>query len=465
MQPDQTPPQVYGPQQSGQPETQPTQNWQQPETPGTPPPKKKFTWSNWSKKKTLIVLGAILVVIIGVILVKGLAGKDKSDDSVLPSDDSIYHFRDGYDIKQYGSSIGDPLALNMDKHDGAFNSSAGPVVYACDILTIQELNAQKAYVAPNSGGRGVTRSFIDGVGKAGVKTEHYSLPENDKDGNSCTYGQDPIGAVDINVYQKPFVDMAAVQDETNRLYSATTSVNGLATYQRKDDEQNQHTYILVSGNDALQVRFNSKKMTDQQRNNLLQTAAKNFTTLQKSPKGPAIAAYDTPTFKKSYAKACDLITNDDIKSLTGDDASVYVTEGLSTGTAVAKVSSVLYNSITTECSRYNTGLGSGLTSGPFDQQLDITVTSYQDEAPAKLHVQSRLKGAKNVTAASIGSEGYGYQDSAQQNTLIFRQGRFVVEATLDRAVQSNANLTDTSAMTQKLTPYAQGVATKLKAMN
>lgn len=447
------------PQSENTPDTQPSgssQNWQS-STSNTPPHKDR------NKKKILIILGIIIVLLIGAVIIKAASHKDSPTTGNITGDENIYHMRDGYNIKDYGSDVGDPLALTMNKAGKPLITSKGPVVFACNVMTITDINSQKIYLDPHSDGRAVIRNYIDGVGQQTVETEDYTVNDGDK-GNSCMYSLQSGGLLEFDVYQPPYTTTSAIQDQISRNFIKTDDNGGLATYRDKDNDEVLAGYMLVSGNDALEVKFNGTKLTQTQEKTILGMAAKNFADQQKNSKGPAIAAYDTPTFKKSYAMACDLVSNADIKSLTGADASVYAEEGLSSATGVEKVNGNLYTFLTTTCSRFNADLGSGIGSGAFDQKLDVTVVSYSSDEPAKYAIQKTAKSVKNKTDASIGDEGFGFTDTVDQNTVLFRQGRFIVELVLDRTLQKKVNLQDVAAMTQKLTPYAQQTAAKLKSM-
>jgi hypothetical protein len=416
------------------------------------------------KKIILIVVGVLLALIIVLMFVKSHnVNTRKSKDPT--NDSSIYHFRPGYDIKQYGSSIGDPLALDLSKLSEGKKSIKGNIVYACNVVTVSDISSQKMYLTARSDDRAVMRNFIDDIGQQGVKAEPYSVTDGEK-GNSCDYSLQSGGILSIDVYQTPFNSSEAIKDFISRRFAKTTSAGGLDTYKLKDDYLSLSQYLISSGTDAISVQFNGtgKKVTDEQKSAILNIAAKNFKSLQQHAKGAAIPVYNSLTYTKKWARACDFISNADIKSLTDKDASIYGSEGLASGTGVEKVSDKLYNSITTSCSRFNVDLGSGLLRGPFDQKLEVQITSYQDEAPAKAGMQDVRKSDKDAIAASIGSEAIAYKDSADQNTLLFRQGRFIVQVVFDRTVQSNAGLTDTGAMLKKLTPYAQNVAVKLKSI-
>src|SRR3954469_19304520 len=108
----------------------------QPEAEETPNPNQSPK-RQWDRKRTLIVLAAIVVVLIGVAIVKSMGHKSNSDNTATISDDNIYHMRAGYNIKEYGSDVGDPLALTMSKFNAPHISSKGsPVVFACNVLSI-----------------------------------------------------------------------------------------------------------------------------------------------------------------------------------------------------------------------------------------------------------------------------------------------------------------------------------------
>jgi hypothetical protein len=220
----------------------------------------------------------------------------------------------------------------------------------------------------------------------------------------------------------------------------------------------------MDGNNAIEILFNGTKLDNDAQQSILTRAAKNFIAQQSNAQGPALAAYNTPTYKKRYARACDLISNNDIKMLTDHDASAYVREGLATGTGVLKIDDTLYNFITTSCNRFNTGIGDGISAGPFDQELEMTVSSYNDTVPAKQVMQKTGENLKNKTPISVGDEGFGFQDSADQNTVLFRQGRFIVELVFDRTLQAKAGIGDVKTMNSKLMPFALQTAAKLKGM-
>lgn len=432
-----------------------------PNTPLTPvqplPPRRRLN------KKMLIGGGILLALIVATLLLRAHNIQNrKSQDPT--SDSSMYHFRPGYDIKDYGSSIGDPLALDMSQLDKGRKSVKSNIVYACNLVTITDLNNQKAYLSARSDDRAVMRNFIDGVGQQAVKSEPYSLNDGDK-GNSCDYSLQSGGIISIRVYQPPFTTTEAIQGYISRQYTKTASTGGLATYKQKTDYRSMNQFFITSGADAILVNFNGTKISADQEKAILDIVAKNFTAQQQRAKGAATPAYNTPTYTKKWARACDFISNSDIKALTGQNASIYANEGLASGTGVEKVNDKLYNSITTSCARFNTDIGSGLTSGPFDQKLEVLITSYNEEIPAKSGMADVRKDAQGALTANIGDEGILYKDSSGQNTLLFRQGRFIVDVMFDRTLQSNAKLTDPQAMLQKLTPYAQSVATKLKALN
>jgi len=461
----QTPNNVVQPNQPTTPPNTPDGNQPSPQTPPSWQPSNGTNGNN--KRKLLTVLAIVLaVIIVGVFGIKPLLSKkdDKASVDTTKLNTDLYHSRDGYDIKQYGSGVGDPLALNMDKYGDVHKSPQGPIMYACNVLTIKDLNGAKMYVEPRTDDRGVFRNYVDSVGQASITPSEYSLPGGD-DGNTCDYGLQAGGLLEVSVFQPPFTSKDAIDHQLERYFTKTDNVGGLATYKDKDNAPNKRSaYMLVSGDTAVEVLFNSNDVPEAKQAPILELAAKNIVGLQSSPKGPAIATYDTPTFKKKVARACDLISNDDIKALTGSDASPFVYEGLAVGTMVSKFNDTLYNSLETSCARYNTGLGSALTSGPFDHKLEVSVVSFKEDAAAKQFTAKSAEDVKDKVTVSLGNEGFGYRDSADQNTVIFRQGRFAVKIVYDRTAQKNTGLDNTDAMVKKLTPFAQQTAAKLKAL-
>lgn len=432
-----------------------------PPEPTRPNGKKKLTKAQWI---ILAICAGLVVLILIIKLVMSMLQGTKNTGTQL--DSNIYYSREGYSLEQTGSVIGDPLALDMSKHAASLMSSEGnPIVYACNILSINDLHEQKVYLEAREDPKAVTRGFLDRTGKAGVEVNQYTLPgaSTPDNNNTCQYGLQSGGLLNMAVYQPPYTLIGAVTDTLDRRYDKIEPIGGMTAYKEKGSDSSA-SYMLVSDKSAIEILFNGTKISTDTKKKLMAIAAKKFTEQEKSPVGPSIPEFRSPTYTKKYARACDFISNDDIKALTGADASVFTTESLPSGTGVAKVNDTLYNSISTTCERYNTGLGSGLTAGPFDQKLEVTITSFNADVPAKKYMEVNRKDDKGQVAATIGDEGYGYQDRANQNALRFRQGRFIVELMFDRTVQSNAGLQETAAMTQKLTPYAQQVAGKLKSL-
>lgn|GEM_PF-1152009 len=450
----------------------PTASLQGMPTPAQPQPAGSPSQSpaggNEPHKKLLFIIGVMIAALLVVTAVVVAITKHKSgktaDNTSTNIESDLYHSRAGYDIKQYGPEIGDPQALTMNKFDKVMNTAKGPVVYACNVVSMYDLNTLKTNLAARSDDQAVQRTFIDNVGQKTPEMNTYTLPTPDDD-NLCMYSIRSGGLFEVHVYQAAFVDPGATQNTLNRRYSKVSDVGGLPTYKSKDASSTRSSYIVVSGNDSIELLFNGTKLPEAKQQELLALAAKNFVDQHATAKGAAIPSYETPTYKKSWARACDLISNADIKSLTGSDASIYAKEGLASGTGIYKVGDKLYNGITTSCDRYNAGIGSGIGAGPFDQELEVRVTSFNSDVPAKAYIASAAKDyASSKVSASIGDEGIAFPDNAGQNTLVFRQGRFTVDVMYDRTLQKKAGLGDTNAMVQKLTPYAQSVVTKLKSL-
>ncbi len=418
-----------------------------------------------SHAKLIIAIVVGVIVIFAGAIIALVALFSQSNAPKTGRDPAFYYDRPGYDPKELGAAIGDPLALTSTKTGKVYTSESHQVMYACNIISLNDLNTAKAYVAARNDAKGVETTYIDGVGVKGVEPNEYTLPSPSED-NKCQYSLQSEGFLEVSVYQPPFTTQEATSHELERNYTKTESIEGADLYEDKDNKHGAYRYMLALGDKTVQVLFNGTLGYDskEQQRGLLEIAAKNMKTLAASPKGAPVFTYESPTYKKQFARACDLMTNDDIKSLTGNDASIYATESWASSTGVLPVDGTLYNSIQTACTRQNTGVGSALLSGPFDQELEMIVTSFSGDEAAKYVMKNTGEDVKDKVEMQVGDEGFAYRDGADQNTVFFRQGRFIIDLMFDRTAQKNAGLEDTAAMVKKLTPYAEQVAIRLKKM-
>lgn len=425
-------------------------------------PEQPTASGNSHKKLFIIIAAAVGVIILAVI---GIVIALNQQKPTSKSDISAYLYdRPGYDRSKLGSGVADPSALTFDTFASVKTlPDDKPIVSACNVLTKENLTAEKVYLGTNPLPTVVHRTFIDGGGKAPVIPEEYTLPL-DYEANMCNYLFDESrGMVQVFVYQPPIVPTSVVERELARGYdkvSVSGDDAGVAFFKDSKDREGEASYMMQTGNMAVAVQFRLEDKAVITR--LLQKASQNVAALSAKPKGDPVTNYDSPLFKKSFARACDLITNDSIKSLTGNDAGQYVNESLSNAIGLKQSGENYTNYIQNTCSRSNTGLGSGLIAGEaFNQKLNVTAISYTDENGAKNQMKYMAKDAAEKVDVKIGDEAFGYKDTAGQNTLLLRHGRFVVEVVLNRTLQRGQAV---SAMVEQLTPYAQEVVSKLKKL-
>lgn len=439
----------------------PTPNFQQPLTPEQPP---KKGWPLSKKATKLIIYIVLAIIVFGVVYL--LTNKKSEDKKTTDtSDSSIYYNREGYNPEDYQPKIGDPMALKLDKTADAIKTESGAaIVSACNVLTISDLQKEKLYIGTHSAPNSIVRTYFDGIGKAPHDKTKYSLPQ-DGSAEQCHYIFENQSDVDLTVYQPPMNDLPVIEEEIAERYSAynVSDLDGAQAYKRNNSSGSRVVYMLKRGEVA--VRFSTTIKDQAVVDTLFRTASKNLASLATTPKGPPTTEYSSPTFSKSIAKACDLISNDDLKAITGNDAGPLVQEGLAPSIGVTQVNGKLRNFIQNRCERRNSGLGSSLGgSSTFDQELDVVTTSFQESDGAAYQVGDMTKGQENLTTINgVGDEAYAYKDTAGQNTVIFRQGRFVVEVVLNRTSQQGG-LENTKNMADKLTPYAKSTVEKLKKL-
>ena len=450
-----------------QPVFQPQQTHTTPESypSSTPPPERKLS------PKVIGIIAAVIIIGLAVFFTIMQQSKQsdsgKSNEQLSTGDSSLYHGRAGYDPNVYQPKIGDPMALKWSSLNKPFAASADKkIVPACNILTLQNLQDKKVYVSSSSTPGSIFRTYLDGVGAAKLTTEDAVLPSS-SDANECTYLlEEGDSMVILDVYQPPLVAESLVQHEIGRGYTASSDIGSVKVYAYSKDRANEHTYLLKSNDVTVKVKLRLSK-SDAQRQDLLQTAAKNLTDLQSSAQGWAKTEYDTPTFKKSIALACPLVNNDDMVKLTGAAASQFARESIATGTAIVQLPSGKgVNYIQNDCIRENSGRGSsiGSTGTNFDQSLDITTSSYQSDEGAKFQMSDVSSHSKEVQQISgTGDEAFTFKDSAGNYTTLLRKGRFVVQLVLDRTDQDRVGITDSASNTAKLKTVATAIAGRLQS--
>jgi hypothetical protein len=437
---------------------------------------------NLSPKKTFSpkVIGIIAaVIIVGLAIFFGLSQNKKSgggngSNQLDTSDTSLYHNREGYDPAKYQPGTGDPLALNWNNTAKPMTASNGTkIIPSCNIISLQNLQDLKAYVATDHTPTLVYRTYLDGVGRAKLETIDAYLPST-SDANECSYilnsakSDNSDSLITIDLYQPPLVTTDIVQSQIDRNYMPASDIGSVKVFTYKKDRENEHTYMLRSNDVSVQLKLRLEPEHESKRQQLLETAVKNLTAQQTSTQGWAKTEYDTPTFKKSIALACELVNDNDFIALTGASSSQFVREFIATGTGVIKLPSGKgANLIENRCIRENgdsRGSSIGSTGTNFDQSLDIQTSSYQSDEGARY----QMKSTKNVYTnakdfSGIGDEAYTYRDKSGNYTTLMRKGRFVVELVLDRTDQDRVGITDESSNTAKLKTTLAAISDRLQA--
>jgi hypothetical protein len=424
-----------------------------------------------------IAAGALFLVVplLGASLV-GCGGSNSATAKRLNAT-TAYYDRDGYDRKQIGNGIGDPAALKMQKSDAVISTGAVATIPACTIITTDDLKSAGLLLKANSYATVIDRAYFDGVGAGKLEYGQYSTPSFENS-NHCRYAlEGHLDSVSVDVYQPFIVSKNALDDDIKRRYAPAPAISGLAgveLFKRKNDSagasQEDDEYYIRKGDVTLALRLTITADRQTKGEALIKVAVANLAKVQAAPQGTPTAGYDSPTFKGKYLQACTLMTNDDIKQLTGNDAQPLVSEGLASATGVSRYRSLgdetSYNYIENQCTRANGNRGIDTSTGSLlnlNQNLHIKATSFDAARGAQNSMAATTSTARGVVrVAGLGDEAIAFKDSANQNTLTFRKGRFIVELVFNRTNQKIGGLTDLQRMVDKLDPFAQKAADQIK---
>jgi hypothetical protein len=429
-----------------------------------------------SRNKTLLLAGAVVVAIIVIVaIVVGLQNRSDTDKT---SNQSLYYDRPGYDRDKLGSGTADPMAVNFADSGDAVMSGSNKVVQACNVLGIDDITKQDLLLKANTIPTPITRTFNDSVGKGGynpeISSSSLTSSSSDLDVNNCRYVLEGDSAsISISVFQPFAVPNEPIDQELQRNYTASSSVEGLEVFTNKEPaDENASEYILVQrGKGAFSLSISLESSQTDKKTALLTAAAKNFIQQQNDTSGLGMPKYDSPTFKKSFTRACDLTTNDDVRTLSGRDAGALAHEGIATSTAVLEfpnAKDTLYANIRNECTRGTVGGGSGLgDDGPGDFMLDTETTTFLESKPAKNWVEQQKQpnpnNRENMELPEIvGDGGVAYMDISGGLHLVFSKGRTVVDVSFSQKSAQRIGVSDLSSAANKLTPIAKSMADRVK---
>lgn len=447
--------------------------------PDMQPQAKKWPLSH--KKTFLLVGGAVLFVILILVVVMTL--KSGSDNQSNDAEATFYD-RPGYDRTKLGTAFADPFAIKFSPNSKAVDYQGNKVIQACNVLTLDDLTEQGILVKANTIPTPVSRVVNDGIGKAEYPKTTYASSITGKslgsDVNSCNYvlqHDNDVPMVLINTFQPFSVPDSVVDEEVKKNYMPSGTIEGLELFTKKSSGTNtlgqteSTEYIAIQrdkGAFYLMLELSEDQTAKKQA--LLETAAKNFVREQANPSGVATLEYDSPVFKKSVISACSLMSNQDIRSLSGRDAGPLAREGIAPSVASLTFpdNQAQQLNVRNECTRSTVGGGSGLGSdGPGDLSLTTETTSFLNDEPAKKAIElSRQPNPNNKDNAElpsqVGDGGVGYTDVSGGHHIIFSKGRVVVDIKLDQRSQQIARANNLQAAVEKLAPIAQSMANKVK---
>jgi hypothetical protein len=439
------------------------------------PEKKSSRWP-FSRKTTIIgsIVVAVILLFAVFLIIDEIITSQSNKQAALP--ENVQYDRPGYDRSKLGTGVADPFAVKFTANNAPEKYQGKSIIQACNLLNTEEIKNQGFLIRAQPLTIPIARTYYDGVGKAAFDQDISSSSLTGltlgSDVNNCTYvlegSGDQVGTISINAFQPFTVPEATLLKEIGENYDAAQSTNGLETFKKRPsdrDTDNRSEFVILKrgeGGFYTSLKLGSKQSSKEK--SILNLIAKNFTEQLKKPTGMSILTYDTPTFTKSYVRACNLITNQDIRSLGERDAGPLVRENIASATGVVTFTNTEdrtpYVYIDNECIRTTVGGGSGLGGmGSGDYQLTVATTSFMSDAAAKhaLDFEKRMSKGEDV---QIGDEGTSFQNVSGQN-IKFKKGRIIVEISLNDISMRTLRITGDQAA-QKLIPIAEAMVNRVK---
>jgi hypothetical protein len=431
----------------------------------------------WPFSRKVTIIGSVVIVVllfIAYLIIDDIIASQSNKQTALPK--GIQYDRPGYDRNSLGTSVADPFAVKFTPESTPEKYQGKSILQACNLLSTKNIQDEGFVIRAQPLTIPIARTYYDGVGKAAFDQDTSSSfitgSSLGSDVNNCTYvlegANDQVGSITVNAFQPFTVPEATLLKEVGENYDATQNVNGLETFKKRpsdrDTDERSEFIVLKRGEGAFyaSLKLGSKQSSKEQA--VLGVIAKNFTEQMKKLTGMSKLTYDTPTFKKSYARACDLFTNQDMRTLGNRDAGPLVRENIASSTGSITYTNTEdrtpYVYIDNECIRTTVGGGSGLGGmGSGDYQLTVLTTSFESDVAAKhaLDFEKRMSKGDDV---NVGDEGTAYQNVSGQN-IEFRKGRIIVRVSLNDISIRTLRISGSQA-TQKLLPIAKSMADRVK---
>lgn len=436
--------------------------------------------------RTLLKIVGVVIALAMIGLTAGCGGdddppsaKDDGGASSSPKEktkaqgDGVIYDRPGYDRSKLSQSTGDPMAVKL-KPSGGFKLSSGvPILGACSILTLDDLDAVGLHVLANSYGAAVRQShIIPGRFKGKFAPGLNDVPGTDGT-PGCSYAlQAPateLSAAAVVTLPSYVVSPGAVTENMDLLdFKKDTPIGGYQHFVRTA-KLGYVTHSLRAKDLTIKVVLSGIAIPQAPR--LLKAVVANLASLKTSPQGGSKAVYDTPTFEQPYLRACDLVDNADMKELSGADPTPLVEERIRASTGIvdpgatpaegSKPSDYIRNTCVFHAPDRDAD-DELLLGSPGDHTLTVTTTSYENPAAAAHGLKSLSIGEDNPSAvhgSGVGEDVSMYKDRDGSMVMAFRQGRVTVELVYDFAFQTGSM----EEMATKLSPVADKIVAKVKA--
>jgi len=308
-----------------------------------PQPKRKLP-----PKRLIIIVAAVVVILLGILFIMLRQSDNKSNDGSSNAQE-LYITREGYDPQEYGTGIGDPLAIVMKPGSSdAVTYRGTKVIQACNVLSMDDIRGDLSLKTRAHQLQGFTRAYFDGQGKGALDASTSFLPRT-PDSNHCEYLLEGDAVIELDVYQPPYATIEALSDEVTK-FKKQSPIGELNVYLKAGSDSD-NTYIVGRGAQAVEVRLS--KIADEDA--VIKKIAANFVRERANPAGVPIVTMESPLLKEPPYDACKLLPAGTVKRLFGAELSPFVEQTYSNSVGVLSIDTqagkVSGNYAQNECSR------------------------------------------------------------------------------------------------------------------
>ncbi len=204
------------------------------------------------------------------------------------------------------------------------------------------------------------------------------------------------------------------------------------------------------GSGGFGLRIVKKDGQEQLTQELLRVAAKNFTKELGTPSGIGKATFDSPLFNKPTFSACEAITNDDMRTFTGQDAGPLALQEIGGYIANATSRGVPSEDFYTA----NTCTRQTVTDSLLDDvDLKLTIYTFLSEDKAKHWAKNSTRINWQELPEINGGLSYGNGDA----NLYFAKGRAMFIFAASSIAQKNAPVHDHAEAEKSMIPVAKAI--------